>query len=427
MSLAGCCLDKKWVVLREDPAGDRSASQDADVSPETSLLCTFRKDTHADKVYLAGREYFGEDGQTFSLRLVEKIKQQLKSDPTLRPDTQCPSVQAEFCRRATEAALGNNSKALLENRVLSVHAPSFSGAVRLGAELLRYWFDVSSAWDGPVYLSSPCDDSLAATFRAAGFHDIRHYYYWDDEQRDVCLKKLFVDLQEAPERSVILLPACGHYPTGAALSHNQWVMIAQLILRRGLRPFLLLPTPAFCCGDLDHDAWPVWYFASQGMELLCAQSFSHCFGLYGEAVSHLLCVLKHNSVLSSLRSQADKLSQSLWAQLSVGGARVVSTLLSNPAHLVEWQGEVKRIVERCLLIRQLLREKLRLLGSPGWDHVTQQSGLYCCLGLNAQQVDFLSNRRHVYVLPHGCINVSTINSHNLDYIAESVHAATTSL
>nr|XP_057925932.1 putative aspartate aminotransferase, cytoplasmic 2 [Doryrhamphus excisus] len=427
MSRAGCCLDKKRVKSGEDPGSDPCASQDAGVSPETSLLCTFRKDTHSDKVYLARREYFGEDGRTFKMRLVEKIKQQLRSDPTLHPETQCPSAQAEFCRRATEAALGKNCKAVLENRVLSVHTPAFSDAVRLGAELLRHWFDVSSAWDGPVYLSFPCDDSLAATFQAAGFHDIRHYYYWDGEQKDVCLEKFLVDLQEAPERSVVLLPACGHYPTGAALSHNQWVMIAQLFLRRGLLPFLLLPTPALGFGDLGRDAWPVWYFASQGMELLCAQSFSHSFGLYDEAVSHLLCVLKHNSVLSALHSQADKLTQSLWTRVSGGGARVVSTILSNPAHLVEWQGELKHIVERCLLIRQLLREKLRLLGSPGWDHVTQQSGLYCCLGLNGQQVDYLSNRRHVYVLPHGCINVSAINSHNLEYIAESIHAATTSL
>lgn len=36
-----------------------------------------------------------------------------------------------------------------------------------------------------------------------------------------------------------------------------------------------------------------------------------------------------------------------------------------------------------MLIREILREKLRLLGSPGcWDHLTQQSGLYSCTGLN---------------------------------------------
>lgn len=56
----------------------------------------------------------------------------------------------------------------------------------------------------------------------------------------------------------------------------------------------------------------------------------------GEAVGHLLCVLKQNSLLLSVQSQADKAVRSLWAQPSVGGAHVVATVLSNPAHLVEW-------------------------------------------------------------------------------------------
>lgn len=56
----------------------------------------------------------------------------------------------------------------------------------------------------------------------------------------------------------------------------------------------------------------------------------------GEAVGHLLCVLRQNSLLLSVRYQADRIVRSLWAQPSVGGAHVVATVLSNPAHLVDW-------------------------------------------------------------------------------------------
>lgn len=164
---------------------------------------------------------------------------------------------------------------------------------------------------------------MAAIFQAAGIQDICEYYYWDDKQRGVCLKKLLEDLERAPERSVVVLSASAHYPTGADLSQNQWAVITQLIMvtdmyiyallqrlklfiyqtssssfllkssfavsalfpqRRRLFPFLLLPAQALCYGDLERDAWPVQYCASLGMELLCAQSFSHCFGLYGEKV-----------------------------------------------------------------------------------------------------------------------------------------------
>uniref|UniRef100_A0A3Q3Q5A5 aspartate transaminase n=1 Tax=Monopterus albus TaxID=43700 RepID=A0A3Q3Q5A5_MONAL len=370
------------------------------------------------------------EGKTFELHLTGKIKQQLSADPTLRPEYLSSLGLTKFTQRATEVALGKRSQAILENRVLGVHTPGFTAAMRLGAELLRHWYDVNAAWCGPVYLSSPCDDSLAGIFQAAGIQDIREYYYWDDKQRDICLDKLLEDLETAPEQSVVVLAASAHCPTGADLSQNQWAVITQLILRRRLFPFLMLPAQALCYGDLERDAWPVQLCASNGIELLCAQSFSHCFGLYGEkAVGHLLCVLKHNSLLLSVQSQADKIVKSLWSQPSVGGARVVATVLSNPAHLVEWQGEVKHIVERCMLIREVLRERLRLLGTPGcWDHLTQQRGLYCCMGLNGQQVEFLSKWRHVYLLPSGCLNVSAINGRNLSYVAESIHLAlTTSL
>uniref|UniRef100_A0A3B4X5L1 aspartate transaminase n=1 Tax=Seriola lalandi dorsalis TaxID=1841481 RepID=A0A3B4X5L1_SERLL len=321
--------------------------------------------------------YYSEEGKTFELRLVGKIKQQLSADPTFCPEYPSSLGLTEFTRRATEVALGKSSPAIVENRVISavhihcIQTPSFSAAVRLGAELLTHWYKVRAVWCGPVYLSSPCDGN-----------------------------------------SYLLIKS----------SFTRSALFQQ---RRRLFPFLLLPAQALCYGDLNRDAWPIQHFASQGMELLCAQSFSHCFGLYGEAVGHLLCVLKQNSPLLSLQSQADRIVKSLWAQPSVGGAHVVATVLSNPAHL----GEVKRMVERCMLIRDILREKLRLLGTPGcWDHLTQQGGLFCCTGLNDQQVEFLSRSRHVSLLPRGCLNVSAINGHNLEYVTDSIHLAlTTSL
>ncbi|XP_008280535.1 putative aspartate aminotransferase, cytoplasmic 2 [Stegastes partitus] len=398
MSRPGSSVDEKGVNQNGDPGGHLSVfsnTHTAALTTEIRLLSAFKRDTQARKVYLAGREYYSEEGKTFEPHLVGKIKQQLSADPTLHPEYPSSFGLVEFIRQATQVALGRSSRAIVENRVFGVQTPGFNAAVRLGAELLKHLCDVSAAWCGPVYLSFPCDDSLASIFQAAGIQDI----------------------------------PSAHYPTGADLSHNQWAVIAELIMRRRLFPFLLLPAQALCYGDLERDAWPVRYFASQGIEVLCAQSFSHCFGLYGEAVGHLLCILKHNSLLLSVQSQADKIVRSLWAQPSVGGARVVATVLSNSAHLVEWQGDVKRIVERCMLIRAVLREKLRLLGTPGcWDHLTQQGGLFCCTGLNGQQVEFLSNCRHVYLLPSGCLNVSAINSRNLDYIAESIRLAlTTSL
>nr|XP_023657131.1 aspartate aminotransferase, cytoplasmic-like [Paramormyrops kingsleyae] len=397
------------------------------LNPETKLLAAFKNDTHPDKVYLAGREYLGEDGQISVLPLTWKIKQQIGSDPTLGTEYPPGLGLPEFTRRVTELALGKDSQAIVENRVLGVQTVGFMGGVRLGTELLRRWYNRSVAWSGPVYVALPCHDSLVDTLKAAGILDVRQYRYWNAEQRVVSMDKLTEDLEQAPEHSVVMLSASAHCPTGADLSQQDWSALAEVMASRRLLPFFLLPAQGLCLGDPDQDAWPLRHYASLGLEFLCAQSFSHSFSLYGERVGHLLLVLKQNSVLLAVQSQADSLVRSLWARPTVLGARVVATVLGNPAYLAEWRDAIRGLAERCLLIREQLLEKLRLLGTPGrWDHLTQQGGLYCCTGLNAEQVRFLARKRHLYLLPDGCVNVTAINRQNLEYVAESIYLALTS-
>ncbi|XP_062854699.1 putative aspartate aminotransferase, cytoplasmic 2 [Trichomycterus rosablanca] len=361
------------------------------------------------------------------LPLILKIKQQLETDPTLNPEYPPPLGIPEFSRRAVELALGKESRAIVENRVLGVQTVGISGALRLGAELIRNCYCLNSSWPGSVFLPSPCDESLPAIFKAAGIGDVQHYRYWNNINRCVCIKEMEEDLDKAPDQSLVVLSASGHFPTGADLLQEEWKRVTEVMVRRRLLPFFLLPAQGLCSRDMEQDSWILRYCVSLGMELLCAQSFSHNFSLYGERVAHLLFVLKENGSLLAVQSQAEKIVRTLWSRPPSGGARLVATVLSNPAHLVEWQGALRGAGERCMLMRERLRDKLRLLGSPGpWDHLIKSGGLYCCIGLTVEQVNFLLKRMHIYLLPEGCLNVSAINSDNLDYVAESIHLALTS-
>ncbi|KAG7281298.1 hypothetical protein CRUP_030981 [Coryphaenoides rupestris] len=386
--------------LRSSSSSSSSSVLVVHTQPDTKPLSALRRDPHAGKLYLSGRgeytAYLSEQGQPYVSPFIERIKKRLSADPTLCVRPASPFGLPEFIRRATQAALGNNSSAIVENRTVG-----FTGAVRLGAELLRHWYTGHAACHEQIYLSSPCDESLPGIFQAAGMPDVGQYRYWDAGRRGVCIDTLLEDLERVPERSVVVLSASAHWPTGADLSREHWVLIAQLMMRRQLFPFLLLPAQGLCYGDLERDAWP--------------------------HVGHLLCVLKQSSVLLAVRAQTEKLVNALWAQPPVAGACVVATVLSNPAHLAEWQEGVRHMAVRCMLVRERLREKLRLLGTPGcWDHLTQQTGLYCCTGLSVEQIEYLSKRKHIHLLPNGCLNVSAVNSRNLDYITESLHEALSS-
>lgn len=117
-------------------------------------------------------------------------------------------------------------------------------------------------------------------FLNGGFEEARQYRYWSDKTRGLDLDGFLEDLRNAPERSVIILHACAHNPTGCDPTHEQWAQIAQVIRERRLFPFLDCAYQGFASGDLGKDAWAVRYFVEQGFELFCAQSFAKNFGLY---------------------------------------------------------------------------------------------------------------------------------------------------
>lgn len=88
--------------------------------------------------------------------------------------------------------------------------------------------------------------------------------------------------QSAPEKSVILLHACAHNPTGMDPSQEQWKQICAVMQRRRLFPFFDSAYQGFASGDPDKDAWAVRYFVEQKMEMIIAQSFAKNFGLYSK-------------------------------------------------------------------------------------------------------------------------------------------------
>lgn len=131
-------------------------------------------------------------------------------------------------------------------------------------------------------------------FKSAGFTDIKAYRYWDAKNRALDFDGMMADLSEAPAKSIILLHTCAHNPTGIDPTQEQWMTIAKFIREKGLFAFFDCAYQGFASGDLCKDAWSVRYFVSQGMELMCAQSFAKNFGLYS---MYFKCICMHCSTL----------------------------------------------------------------------------------------------------------------------------------
>lgn len=130
-------------------------------------------------------------------------------------------------------------------------------------------------------------DFHKSIFNVAGFTDIRNYRYWHAETRSIDMDGLIEDLEQAPENAVIVLQICAHNPTGCDPTQEQWKRIAAVMKAKRLVPFFDSAYQGYISGDPDKDAFSVRLFVAEGFELLCAQSYSKNFGLYGELKANI--------------------------------------------------------------------------------------------------------------------------------------------
>uniref|UniRef100_A0A8D3CN76 Aspartate aminotransferase n=1 Tax=Scophthalmus maximus TaxID=52904 RepID=A0A8D3CN76_SCOMX len=373
----------------------------------------FNNDQCPDKVNLGVGAYRTDEGQPWILPVVKKVEKIIVQDEKLNHEYLPILGLPEFRSAASKIALGDDSPAIQENRVGAVQCLGGTGALKMGAEFLRRFYNGNNNTKTPVYVSAPTWENHNAVFANAGFEDVRPYKYWDAEKRGLDLAGFLGDLESCPQHSIFVLHACAHNPTGTDPTQEQWKQIAEVMMRRKL--FVL-----------EKDAWAVRYFVSMGFEMFCAQSFSKNFGLYNERVGNLTIVARDVDNLKRVLSQMEKIVRTTWSNPPSQGARIVAATLNSPELFAEWSDNVKTMADRVLLMRAQLKAKLQALGTPGtWDHITEQIGMFSFTGLNPKQVEYMVKEKHIYLMASGRINMCGLTSKNINYVAESIHDTVT--
>lgn len=392
------------------------------------LVADYQQDVDSRKVNLSAGAYRTDEGQPWVLPVVKKVKQRIANDSSLNHEYLTILGLPTFRSSASKLLLGDDSPAIKENRVGAAQSLGGTGALRIGADFLRRWYNGNNNTATPVYISAPSWENHNGVFTDAGFKDIRTYHYWNAEMRCLDLEAFLNDLENAPEFSIIVLHACAHNPTGTDPTPSQWPRIAEVMKRRYLFPFFDSAYQGFASGDLDRDAWAVRYFVSQGFELFCAQSFSKNFGLYNERIGNLTVVAKNTDCLARTLSQMEKIIRTTWSNPPSTGARIVSITLNDHELFAEWKDNVKTMADRVLEMRSQLKGKLLARGTPGtWTHITDQIGMFSYTGLNSNQVEYLIKQKHIYLMSSGRINMCGLTTKNLNYVADSIHEAVTKI
>lgn len=341
----------------------------------------FEEDNFPQKVNLSIGVYRNEEGKHWVLPVIRKAEKELVLKELLSHEYLGQMGFYNFTKASIRFLLGEDHSVIKENRVLGIQTVSGTGALRMGAEFLTKCLHFRT-----FYMSDPCWPSHHIVFPLAGFCDIKRYRYWDSSTKDLDLNGMLEDLQNAPERSIILLHVCGHNPTGVDPTQEQWKIIADVMEEKQHFPFFDCAYQGFVSGDWELDGWPVRYFASRGFELFCAQSFSKNFSLYGERIGNLTIIFNNPMMMINVKSQFTYLIRGNYSNPPSYGSKIVEHIMNNAELFNEWKLNIKTMSDRIKEMRLLLVEKLEELETIGnWSHLKNHIGMFSLSGITGTE------------------------------------------
>jgi aromatic-amino-acid transaminase len=383
--------------------------------PILGLNESFASDPRPDKVNLGVGVYFDDAGK---IPLLESVRQaEAHRTAAALPRGYLPIEGIAAYNQAVQGLLfGVDSPLITGQRVSTVQALGGTGALKIGADLLRRFVP-----DAQVWISDPSWENHRALFESAGF-SVNTYPYYDAATRGVNFAGMLASLAALPERSIVVLHACCHNPTGVDISSAQWAEVVQACVARNLIPFLDIAYQGFGDG-IDADASAVRQFAQSGLDFLISSSFSKSFSLYGERVGALSVVSANKDEAARVLSQLKRVVRTNYSNPPTHGGAVVAAVLANPTLRAQWEQDLAGMRTRIQQMRTGLLERLQAHGvTQDFSFITRQRGMFSYSGLSSAQVDRLREEFGIYAVSSGRICMAAINSRNIDAIAAAIAA-----
>ena len=377
-----------------------------------ALLKSFRADERKDKVNLVVGVYADDNGNVPVLHVVKQAeKRLLQSEKTKN----YVGIAGDPDLRKINPALllGNEAKQIAEGRVVSVHTPGGTAALRVGADLISHILGKDSS----VWVSNPTWANHIPVIKAAGLTP-KVFPYFSESSRSLDFDGMMSSLQQhAKPKDVLLLHACCHNPTGIDLSAEQWSILCDFILERNLFPYIDCAYQGFGRG-LEEDVAGLRHIASRVPEMLIANSFSKNFGIYRERCGGLTAMASTEKDALKTLGAMEGIIRSNYSMPPSHGAQIVSEIIHDKELHSCWIQELQEMRERVMNVRTSLRKNLEQRQvTEDISFLTDQIGMFSYTGFHAEQVARLREEFGIYTAADGRINVAGISSKNIDIVA----------
>ncbi|MFO1363418.1 MAG: amino acid aminotransferase [Burkholderiales bacterium] len=376
-----------------------------------SLIALVRDDPRPGKMDLSIGVYRDESGRTPILAAVRAAERRLYEGETTKSYVG-PAGDAAFNAAVQRLVFGDGDA----SRIRAVQTPGGAGALRILAGLLARARPGATVWlPDPTWVNH---ESIMADAGLA----IRRYPYFDPATGGIRFDALLDALGGAAAGDAVLLHGCCHNPSGADPTAAEWRELADLLVRKGLFPFVDLAYQGFGDG-LDEDAAAVRLLAGRVPEMAVATSCSKNFGIYRERTGAAF-------VLGATPAQADvALSQLVvCARIAYSmppdhGASIVRIVLEDPALAARWRDELAAMRGAVVATRRALAAAFRTrTGTERYDFLLRHRGMFSLLGVDERQADRLRREHGIYVVADGRANLAGLRANQIEPLVSALLA-----
>ncbi|MCX4156663.1 MULTISPECIES: amino acid aminotransferase [Paraburkholderia] len=379
--------------------------------PILGLMEKFAQDSRPLKVNLGVGIYYDEEGRIPVLQSVRAAAARVFESNT--PTSYLPIEGDRNYRSQVSGLLLGKEVNDLHDSLAVIQSLGGSGALKVGADFLRYHFPEST-----IYVSDPTWDNHIGIFEGAGF-TVGRYRYYNPNTKGLDFDGMLEDFGRLAEHDIVLLHPCCHNPTGVDPSRDQWLKILDVVLARNLIPFVDMAYQGFA-ESLADDAFVVRELARRKVDFLVSNSFSKIFSLYGERCGALTVHCSKPKEAANVLGQLKFTVRRNYSSPPTQGMRLIATVLSDGLLQQQWAGELEGMRRRIASMRTQLHDTLsELVPGRNFDYLIKQRGMFAYTGLSAAQVATLQSEFGVYAVSSGRICVAGLNNSNVDYVGEA--------
>jgi aromatic-amino-acid transaminase len=363
-----------------------------------ALIALCNADPRPDKIDVGVGVFRDAEGGTPVLKVIKEAERRLLETQDSKGYLGM-SGDKRYAELLRPIVLGPHSS---DERIAGLQTPGGCGALRLGFELIA-----TANPQARVFLGAPSWPNHAPIVRGVRLQ-VEDYPYYERGQGIIRFEDMIAALEKGEAGDVALLHACCHNPTGADLSQEQWQQVRDVVVERGLIPFVDMAYQGFGRG-LDEDAYGVRLMLDSCDEVVVAQSCDKNFSVYRDRVGTLFVKTGSKSATATAMAHVMQRAREMWSMPPDHGAAAVRIVLDDPELRERWLVELAAMRDRINSVRQRIAS-----ADPRLAFIGRQFGMFSMLPLSKDQVIQLRSDESIYMADSGRFNVVGMGDSQLD-------------